>query len=89
MKPYPLVDDLRRRVLRVALPRAARSAAFLTRYLPARGRRRIIPRPPQIQCLGACDVSGGFFAGQTDVTWATTAWSEYPIFMQRGCAGSL
>jgi len=32
--------------------RAVGSAAFLTRYLPPRGRRRIIPVPPQIQALG-------------------------------------
>jgi len=32
--------------------RAVGSAAFLTRYLPPRGRRRIIHVPPQIQALG-------------------------------------
>ncbi len=62
MKPYPLVDDLVRPVLRVAMQRAVGSAAFLARYLPARGRRRIIPVPPQIQALGGQKVSGTFSA---------------------------
>lgn len=33
--------------------RAVGCAAFLTRYLPPRGRRRSVPVPPQIQALGA------------------------------------
>ena len=32
--------------------RAVGSAAFLSRYLPPRGRRRSVPVPPQIQVLG-------------------------------------
>jgi hypothetical protein len=64
MKPYPLAEEFLRPVLRVAMHRAdARdprwttecavgSAAFLARYLPQRGRRRILPVPSQIQALG-------------------------------------
>ena len=37
MKPYPLVEELLGPVLRVAVPRALGSAAFLTRYLPLAG----------------------------------------------------
>jgi hypothetical protein len=43
MKPYPLVDDLHRPSLRVAMPRAMRSAVFLSRNLPSRGRGRTAP----------------------------------------------
>ena len=32
--------------------RAVGSAAFVARYTPRRGRRRIVPVPPQIQALG-------------------------------------
>lgn len=53
MKPYPVAEELLGPVLLVVMPRAAGSAAFLARYLPRRGRRRIIPAPPQIQALGA------------------------------------
>lgn len=42
MKPYPLADELLRLVLRVAMPHAVASTAFLTRYLPPR-RRRVLP----------------------------------------------
>jgi hypothetical protein len=46
MKPYPLVDDLLRPLLGVAMPRAG------PLYAP-RGRRRTVPVPPQIQAVGA------------------------------------
>ncbi len=43
MKPYPVADDLLSPVLRVAMPGAVGSAAFLTDYVPSCGRRRIMP----------------------------------------------
>jgi putative transposase len=66
LSPYPKVRQRQYRTLLLPSPdprldardprwttqRAVGSAAFLTRYLPARGRRRIIPVPPQIQALG-------------------------------------
>ena len=61
MKPFPRVGDLLRPVLRVAMPRAMGSAAFLARYLPSRGKRKIIPVPPHIQALGGYQASGTFF----------------------------
>jgi hypothetical protein len=53
MKPYPAVEDLLWPALRVAMPRAVGNASLLARYLPPRGRRRIIPVPPQIQRVGS------------------------------------
>jgi len=49
MKPYPLVEELLAPGLRMAMPRAVGSPAFLRRYIPPRGRRRTVPMPPQIQ----------------------------------------
>lgn len=43
-KPYPVAEEHPGRVPGVAMPRAVRSAPFLTRYHPPRGRRRIIQR---------------------------------------------
>jgi hypothetical protein len=52
MKPHPVAGVLLGLVLRVAMPRAVGSALFLARCLRPRGRRRIIPVPPQIHALG-------------------------------------
>ena len=52
MKPYPLVAELLAPVLRVAMPRAGGSPAFLRRYIPPRGTRRNVPVPPHIQAVG-------------------------------------
>jgi len=52
MKPYPLVEELLAPGLRVAMPRAVGSPAFLRRYIPPRGSRRTVPVPPHIQALG-------------------------------------
>jgi hypothetical protein len=41
--------------------RAVGSREFLSRYLPLRGRRRMIPLPQQIRGLGIKKVSGTFF----------------------------
>jgi hypothetical protein len=49
MKAYPVEEEHLGAILRVAMPRAVGSAPFLTRYLPARGRQRIVPVPAQIQ----------------------------------------
>ena len=66
LSPYPKVRHRQYRTLlgpsadsradardpRWTAQRAVGSAAFLTRYLPPRARRRIIPVPPQIQARG-------------------------------------
>jgi hypothetical protein len=67
MKPYLVAEEILGPVLRLAMPRAPRpdardprwttqravgSAGFVARYVPPRGRRKIIPVPPQIQALG-------------------------------------
>ena len=52
MKAYPLVEELLAPGLRVAMPRAVGSPAFLRRYIPPRGSRRTVPVPPHIQALG-------------------------------------
>ncbi len=66
LSPYPKVRQRQYRTLLLPSPdpqldardprwtrqRAVGSAAFLTRYLPPRGRRRSVPVPPQIQALG-------------------------------------
>ncbi len=52
MKPYPQMEELLAPVLRVAMPRTMGSPAFLRPSIPHRGRRRIVPVPPQIQALG-------------------------------------
>jgi putative transposase len=66
LSPYPKVRQRHYRTLLLPSPdarldardhrwttqRAVGSAGFLARYVPPRGRRRIIPVPPQIQALG-------------------------------------
>ena len=47
MNPYPIAEKVLGTMLRVAMPHAVRSGAFLVRNLPPRGRQRIIPVPPQ------------------------------------------
>jgi len=41
MKPYPLVDDLLRPLLGVAMPRAVGSPAKLRRYIPHGGEEEL------------------------------------------------
>ncbi len=66
LSPYPKVRQRQYRTLLTPSPdpaldvreprwssqRAVGSAAFLARYLPARGSRKIVPVPPQIQRVG-------------------------------------
>jgi hypothetical protein len=52
MKPYPVAEELLGPVLRVAMPSGVGSASILIGYLPARGRRRIIPAPLRIHGMG-------------------------------------
>ncbi len=67
LSPYPKVRQRQYRALLAPSPdpradardprwrtqRAVGTAAFVARYTPRRGRRRIVPVPPQIQALGA------------------------------------
>jgi putative transposase len=48
--PDPLTDA---RDPRWSTQRAVGTAAFVARYTPRRGRRKLVPVPPQIQALGA------------------------------------
>lgn len=69
MKRYLVVEALLGPVLRVAMPRAVGSGAFLIRYPSSRGRRRINPVSPQVPVLGGGEVSGCFSTHPFESMW--------------------
>jgi len=60
MKLCPRVEELLALVLRVAMPRAVVSLAYLRRYITSRGRGGTVPVPPRIHVVGSRRTFGTF-----------------------------